>query len=85
MAQQDYNDWFDNEFAVGTTKEQREAVNMYGYDAVFDEQGNVLKRVTSGDSGEIEDPEKQGGNQGGNTSGGGNTRVDDDNSGMDQN
>ena len=51
----------------------------------LDEQGNVLKRVTSGDSGEIEDPEKQGGNQGGNTSGGGNTRVDDDNSGMDQN
>ena len=51
----------------------------------LDEQGNVLKRVTSGDSGEIEDPENQGGNQGGNTSGGGNTRVDDDNSGMDQN
>ena len=47
----------------------------------LDEQGNVLKRVTSGDSGDIEDPE----NQGGNTSGGGNTRVDDDNSGMDQN
>ena len=51
----------------------------------LDEDGNVLKRVTSGDSGEIEDPENQGGNQGGNTSGGGNTRVDDDNSGMDQN
>ena len=51
----------------------------------LDEQGNVLKRVTSGDSGEIEDTENQGGNQGGNTSGGGNTRVDDDNSGMDQN
>ena len=51
----------------------------------LDEQGNVLKRVTSGDSGEIEDPENQGGNQGGNTNGGGNTRVDDDNSGMDQN
>ena len=51
----------------------------------LDEQGNVLKRVTSGDSGEIEDPENQGGNQGGNTSGGGSTRVDDDNSGMDQN
>ena len=54
----------------------------------LDEQGNVLKRVTSGDSGEIEDPENgnqsQSGN-GGNQGGGGNTRVDDDNSGMDQN
>ncbi len=27
----------------------------------LDEEGNVLKRVTSGDSGEIEDPENQGG------------------------
>ena len=34
----------------------------------IDEQGNVLKRVTSGDSGEIEDPEAEGGN----TSSGGN-------------
>ena len=47
----------------------------------LDEEGNVLKRVTSGDSGEIEDPEngnQGGGNQnqgGGNTGGGGN---DDD-------
>ena len=47
----------------------------------LDEDGNVLKRVTSGDSGEIEDPEngnQGGGNQnqgGGNTGGGGN---DDD-------
>ena len=49
----------------------------------LDEQGNVLKRVTSGDSGEIEDPENQGGNQGGNTSGGGSTRTDDGE--MDQN
>jgi len=50
----------------------------------LDEDGNVLKRVTSGDSGDIEDPEsgnqngEQGGSnqnpsQGGNTSGGGNT------------
>ena len=50
----------------------------------LDENGNVLKRVTSGDSGDIEDPEsgnqngEQGGSnqnpsQGGNTSGGGNT------------
>jgi predicted histone-like DNA-binding protein len=37
----------------------------------LDEDGNVLKRVTSGDSGEIEDPENQGGDNqnGGNTSG----------------
>ena len=34
----------------------------------IDEQGNVLKRVTSGDSGDIEDPEAEGGN----TSSGGN-------------
>ena len=44
----------------------------------LDEDGNVLKRVTSGDSGDIEDPDQPsnggntGGNQGGNT-GGGNT------------
>ena len=47
----------------------------------LDEQGNVLKRVTSGDSGEIEDTENQsgnGGNQGGGNSGGGSTRTDDD-------
>ena len=53
----------------------------------LDEEGNVLKRVTSGDSGDVEDPENggenqngsgteggntnQGGNQGGNTGGGG--------------
>jgi hypothetical protein len=44
----------------------------------LDEQGNVLKRVTSGDSGDIEDPDntdngQTGGSQnqtGGNTSGG---------------
>ena len=47
----------------------------------FDRSGKEVKRVTSSDPGTIEDPE----NQGGNTSGGGNTRVDDDNSGMDQN
>ena len=44
----------------------------------LDEEGNVLKRVTSGDSGEIEDPENQGGengsgSEGGNTNQGGNT------------
>ena len=45
----------------------------------LDEDGKVLKRVTSGDSGDIEDPDEPsngggntGGNQGGNT-GGGNT------------
>ena len=47
----------------------------------FDRSGKEVKRVTSSDPGTIEDPE----NQGGNTSGGGSTRVDDDNSGMDQN
>ena len=58
----------------------------------LDEDGNVLKRVTSGDSGDIEDPEsgnqngEQGGSnqnpsQGGNTNQGGNTGGggDDDN------
>ena len=47
----------------------------------LDEDGNVLKRVTSSDSGDIEDNENQNGNQsgnGGNQGGGGNTRVDDD-------
>ena len=44
----------------------------------LDEDGTVLKRVTSGDSGDIEDPENTGngengstGNEGGNTGGGG--------------
>ena len=58
----------------------------------LDEEGNVLKRVTSGDSGEVEDPENggenqsdqnQGGNggtnQGGN--GGGTSQGGDDNGG----
>ena len=48
----------------------------------LDEDGNVLKRVTSGDSGEIEDPENgnQGGgnqNQGGVNTGGGGSDDDD--------
>ena len=47
----------------------------------LDEDGKVLKRVTSGDSGDVEDPENggstdpttpSGGNGGGNTGGGGN-------------
>ena len=58
----------------------------------LDEDGNVLKRVTSGDSGEIEDNENGGstesGSEGGNTNGGntgGNTGGDggDDNGGYD--
>ena len=40
----DYNDWFDGEF-VGTTRKQREAVAAFGYDAVFDEEGNERKDV----------------------------------------
>ena len=36
----------------------------------LDEDGTVLKRVTSGDSGEVEDPENGGENTNGNTSGG---------------
>ena len=39
----------------------------------LDEEGNVLKRVTSGDSGEIEDNENGGENQNGSGSEGGNT------------
>ena len=38
----------------------------------IDEQGNVLKRVTSGDSGDIEDPEAEGDSTGGSSSSGGN-------------
>ena len=37
----------------------------------LDEEGNVLKRVTSGDSGDVEDPEAE--NQGGENQNGGNT------------
>ena len=46
----------------------------------LDEQGNVLKRVTSGDSGDIEDPENQNGNTSGNggNQGGGSSHNDDD-------
>ena len=57
----------------------------------LDEEGNVLKRVTSGDSGDIEEePEGgddnqggsgQGGNQGGNTGGGDAPNPEDDTSG----
>ena len=43
----------------------------------LDEEGNVLKRVTSGDSGEVEDPE----NGGENTNGGGTNQGGGNNSG----
>ena len=42
---ENYNDWFGSEFGTGTTKQQREAVSMFGYDAVFGEQGNELKEA----------------------------------------
>ena len=43
----------------------------------LDEDGNVLKRVTSGDSGDIEDPEQENQNQGGENNGqGGSTSGD---------
>ena len=44
----------------------------------LDEEGNVLKRVTSGDSGDIEDPDQENQNQGGenNGQGGGSTSGD---------
>ena len=43
----------------------------------LDEEGNVLKRVTSGDSGDIEDPELENQNQGGENNGqGGSTSGD---------
>ena len=57
----------------------------------IDRNGKEVKRVTSGDSGEIEDPENggenqngsgsEGGNTGGNTNQGGNTGGGDDNGG----
>ena len=58
----------------------------------FDRDGKEVKRVTS-TSGDVEDPDNENGgsnsgsnqSQGGNQGGGGSTRVDDDNSGMDQN
>ena len=59
----------------------------------LDEEGNVLKRVTSGDSGDVEDPENggentnggenQGGNGGGTNQGGGDNTGSSDNTGGD--
>lgn len=40
---ENYNDWFGSEFGTGTTKQQREAVSMFGYDAVFGEQDSERK------------------------------------------
>ena len=61
----------------------------------LDEEGNVLKRVTSGDSGAVEDPENggentngvenQGGNGGGTNQGGGDNTGSSDNTGGDNN
>ena len=61
----------------------------------LDEEGNVLKRVTSGDSGDVEDPENggentnggenQGGNGGGTNQGGGDNTGSSDNTGGDNN
>ena len=48
----------------------------------LDEDGNVLKRVTSGDSGEIEDPENEGN---GTTENGGTTNGDGENGGSGSN
>ena len=50
----------------------------------LDEDGTVLKRVTSSDSGEVEDPENTGDNNGGENNGGGSTNTntgDDDDEG----
>ena len=54
----------------------------------LDEEGNVLKRMTSSDSGDIEeddsnDNQSQGGSTGDGTTGGGNTDSGDDNQGGD--
>jgi hypothetical protein len=49
----------------------------------LDEDGNVLKRVTSGDSGEIEDNENGGTNE--NTNGGEGTNTNPTNGGGDNN
>ena len=51
----------------------------------LDEEGNVLKRVTSGDNGEVEDPENGGENQSGQNQGGngGGTSQGGDNTGGD--
>ena len=47
----------------------------------LDEEGNVLKRVTSGDKGDIEDPENGGTGNGSMENGGGNSNSGGDNGG----
>ena len=49
----------------------------------LDEDGTVLKRVTSSDSGEVEDPENTGDNNGGENNGGGNNGGGSTNTGDD--
>ena len=49
----------------------------------IDEDGNVLKRVTSGDSGDIEDNENGSGNQGGENQNGGGTSGNENQGGDD--
>ena len=47
----------------------------------LDEDGNVLKRVTSGDSGDIEDSENEGSNENENQNGGGSSNTNGTNGG----
>ena len=51
----------------------------------LDEEGNILKRVTSGDSGEVEDTEQNGENGGGENTGGENTGGENNGGGSDDN
>ena len=51
----------------------------------LDEEGNILKRVTSGDSGEVEDTEQNGENGGGENTGGENTGGENNGGGSDNN
>ena len=51
----------------------------------LDEDGNVLKRVTSGDSGDIEDNENEGSNENENQNGGGSSNTNPTNGGGSEN
>ena len=51
----------------------------------LDEDGNVLKRVTSGDSGDIEDSENEGSNENENQNGGGSSNTNPANGGGSEN
>ena len=60
----------DDEIASGGAETHDTILLLKPAEQQADEDGNVLKRVTSGDSGEIEDNENGGENQnGGSTSG----------------